>query len=540
MASPQTSNPGPDGKLIIDHKPDNRRAWTAAKDVKAGSEKEIIQAALGEYNEKNGTNFAFRQKNGFLQIYDGEKAINPRQQAELNGVIAGIDPVGINSGNAGGHSGYDSMDPHKTDKRRPWVAARDVKPGSEKAVIQAALGKYNEENGTNFDFRQKNGTLQIYDGRKAINPKQERELNGIIAGIDPSSVEGRAGESTTGASDTESLVPPGSTIESGSNSPGGPDSIVNDAVGATDRLYGLLPPEDQREVDVGRRGGTGRTEENITGVSGTGGTLIGMAPPVVAVSLTDNQIFTQKEAKVARAKEAIRVKQQASGQQAGPITPGGVAPPVVAVSLTDSELRIQEQLKAIRVEQASDRLATSFTSRGIAAAAQNELAEIREEEKKAGAEERITGVPSGGGGTAIAAGLPGLTDGQLLTQEELKAIRVEQASDRQAGSFTSKGKAIAEGRANAEERITGVPSGGGGTILAPPVTGGGTFNSGALNRGEEVGAVITGEIKPPAAAGGNVREFIPDYGTSTAAPPAVERRRPPRRRGRGMTTNSLM
>ncbi len=82
------------GNLNVDHN-DDRRPWAVAKEVQAGSEKEVIQAALDKYNEENGTNFGFKQKNGFLQIYDGNKAINPEQEDELNGIIAGIDPVGI-------------------------------------------------------------------------------------------------------------------------------------------------------------------------------------------------------------------------------------------------------------------------------------------------------------------------------------------------------------------------------------------------------------------------------------------------------------
>jgi len=89
-----------------------------------------------------------------------------------------------------------NLNVNHSDDRRPWAVAKDVKPGSEKAIIQASLDKYNEENGTNFEFKQKNGFLQIYDGNKAINPEQEDELNGIISGIDPVLVGGSSGDPT--------------------------------------------------------------------------------------------------------------------------------------------------------------------------------------------------------------------------------------------------------------------------------------------------------------------------------------------------------
>lgn len=64
----------------------------------------------------------------------------------------------------------------------PWQIAHDLKPGHERVVMQNSLNVFNREHGTNFRLAAHKGSTWIMDGKRAINPAQQAELESIMVG----------------------------------------------------------------------------------------------------------------------------------------------------------------------------------------------------------------------------------------------------------------------------------------------------------------------------------------------------------------------
>jgi hypothetical protein len=77
------------GNIKVNHDTDeNEHPWSVAGRVAPGQDKHsTIQSALNEFNSLNNTNFVLVNKNGSLNIYDGDTAITSEQQKELNKIM---------------------------------------------------------------------------------------------------------------------------------------------------------------------------------------------------------------------------------------------------------------------------------------------------------------------------------------------------------------------------------------------------------------------------------------------------------------------